>query len=67
MTWDDGPPRPPRPPWGPSWGCGVLAPVPAGVEILEGISEVKIVADEGEMRYLDWIVARSASLKPVLC
>lgn len=42
----------PEPPWGPSWGCGVFVPVPAGVEILEGISDVKMVAEEGEMRYL---------------
>lgn len=43
----------PEPPWEPSCGCGVLAPVPAGVEMFEGISEVKIVADEGEMRYFE--------------
>lgn len=43
----------PEPPWGPSWGCGVFAPVPAGVEMLDGISEVKMVADEGEMRYFE--------------
>lgn len=31
----------------------MFAPVPVGVEILDGISDVKIVADEGEMRYLE--------------
>lgn len=34
--------------WG--WGCGVLVPVAIGVVKLEGSSEVKIVALEGEMR-----------------
>lgn len=53
-----------EPPCGPSCGSGVFAPVPAGVEMLEGISDVKIVADEGEITYLDCITARSASLKP---
>lgn len=43
----------------------MLAPVPVGVEILEGISEVNMVADEGEMMYLAWIVDRRASWKPV--
>ena len=42
----------------------MLAPVPTGVEIFEGSSEVKIVADEGEMMYFDCIVERRASLKP---
>lgn len=46
-------------------GWGVFAPVPAGVLMLEGSSEVKIVALEGEMRYLVFSVARRASLKPV--
>jgi hypothetical protein len=45
---------------------GVWAPVPIGVERLEGSSEVKIVALEGEMRYLLVRVARRASLKPGL-
>jgi len=54
------------PPWW-GWGRGVLAPVAAGVVKLEGSSEVKIVVLEGEMRYLAWRVARSASLKPVVC
>jgi hypothetical protein len=45
----------------------VFAPVPAGVEMLDGISEVKMVADEGEMRYLEFKVCRSDSLKPVTC
>jgi hypothetical protein len=55
-----------EPPCGPSCGCGVFAPVPVGVEILDGISEVNIVADEGEMRYLDWRVCSSASLNPAV-
>lgn len=45
----------------------MLAPVAAGVVKLEGSSEVKIVVEEGEMRYLAWRVARSASLKPGAC
>ena len=57
MTWE--------PPCGPSWGCGVFAPVPKGVDTLDGISDVKIVAEEGETRYLVWMVWRSDSLKPV--
>jgi hypothetical protein len=44
----------------------VFAPVPVGVEILEGNSEVNIVADDGEMRYLECNVWSSASLKPRL-
>ena len=35
-----------------------------GVDMLEGSSEVKIVALDGEMRYFELIVARRASLKP---
>lgn len=54
-----------EPPWGPSWGCGVFAPVPIGVETLDGISDVKIVAEEGETRYLVWIVWSRDSLKPM--
>lgn len=50
-------------PWG--CGCGVLAPVATGVVRLEGSSEVKIVALEGEIRYLADKVARRASLNPV--
>lgn len=50
--------------WDWNWGWGVFAPVPRGVERLEGSSEVKIVAEEGEMRYFAWRVARSASLNP---
>lgn len=42
----------------------MLAPVAAGVERLDGSSEVKIVALEGDMRYFEWRVARRASLKP---
>jgi hypothetical protein len=56
-----------EPPWGPSCGWGVFAPVPVGVEMLEGISDVNIVAEEGEMTYLVCKVASSASLKPVPC
>jgi hypothetical protein len=56
-----------EPPWGPSCGWGVFAPVPMGVDMFEGISDVNIVADEGEMRYLVCRVWRSASLKPVHC
>jgi hypothetical protein len=44
----------------------VFAPVPVGVEILEGNSEVNIVADDGDMRYLECNVWSSASLKPGL-
>lgn len=36
-----------------------------GVEKFEGSSEVKIVAEEGEMRYLAIRVAMRASLNPV--
>ena len=43
----------------------MLAPVAAGVEKLDGSSEVKIVALEGEMRYLVMRVVRRASLNPV--
>ena len=35
-----------------------------GVEKFEGNSEVNIVAEEGEMRYLVWRVDMRASLKP---
>ena len=42
----------------------MLAPVANGVEIFEGSSDVKIVALEGEMRYFDVSVDKSASLKP---
>lgn len=41
-------------------------PVPTGVVRLEGSSEVKIVAEDGEIRYLDDKVDISASLKPVI-
>lgn len=47
-----------------SWGWGVWAPVPIGVEKLEGSSDVKIVALEGEMRYLEMMVCMRASRKP---
>ena len=33
--------------------------------MLEGISDVKIVADDGEIRYLLVSVANNASLKPI--
>jgi len=36
-----------------------------GVDTLDGISDVKIVAEEGETRYLVWMVWRRDSLKPV--
>lgn len=42
----------------------MLVPVPAGVETLDGISDVKMVADEGDTRYLAWIVCMRDSLKP---
>jgi hypothetical protein len=42
----------------------VFAPVPVGVEMFDGISDVKIVAEEGEMRYLDCNVPSNDSLKP---
>ena len=42
----------------------MLAPVPMGVEMFEGNSEVNIVADEGEIMYFDCIVERRASLNP---
>lgn len=53
----------PGTPWG--WWRGVLAPVATGVERFEGSSEMKMVALEGEMRYLAVRVERRASLKPV--
>lgn len=46
------------------WGCGVFAPVATGVVMLDGSSEVKIVALDGEMRYREFRVATKASLKP---
>ena len=46
------------------WGFGVLAPVGMGVEKVEGSSEVKMVAEDGEMIYLAARVERRASLKP---
>lgn len=52
------------PPWGPNWGCGVFAPVPAGVVMFDGISEVKMVAEDGLITYLCCMRARRASLKP---
>lgn len=59
-------------PWevggGPNSRWGVLVPVPMGVVRLEGSSDVNIVAEDGEMRYLEERVDISASLKPVrLC
>ena len=45
-------------------GFGVLAPVARGVESALGSSEVKIVALDGEMRYLVVSVSKRASLKP---
>lgn len=46
------------------WGWGVFAPVATGVVMLDGSSEVKMVALDGEMRYLEFRVATKASLKP---
>ena len=42
----------------------MLAPVASGVEKFDGSSEVKMVALEGEIRYLALIVAKRASLNP---
>ena len=42
----------------------MFAPVASGVDMLEGSSEVNIVALEGEMRYFELRVAIRASLKP---
>ncbi len=42
----------------------MFAPVAAGVVKLEGSSDEKIVALEGEMRYRAFSVAIKASLKP---
>lgn len=39
--------------------------MPIGVEMLDGSSDVKMVADEGEMMYREWIDANRASLKPM--
>lgn len=39
-------------------------PVGPGVVNVEGSSEVNIVVEEGEIRYLAFSVARRASLKP---
>ena len=43
----------------------MLAPVANGVERLEGSSEVKIVAEDGDIRYLLLSTETSASLKPM--
>ena len=54
-------------PWcegGACWGWGVFAPVATGVVTLDGSSEVKMVALEGDMRYLEFKVPIKASLKP---
>jgi hypothetical protein len=42
----------------------VFAPVPVGVEIFDGNSEVNMVAEEGDIRYLENKIETSASLKP---
>jgi hypothetical protein len=44
--------------------CGVCAPVPIGVERFDGSSDVKMVAEEGDIRYLVLSVASKASLNP---
>ena len=43
----------------------MFAPVATGVVKLDGSSEVKMVALEGDMRYLEFSVPTKASLKPV--
>jgi hypothetical protein len=48
-----------------SCSCGIFAIVPVGVKMLDGISEVKTVAEEGEMRYFDCRILSSVSLKPI--
>lgn len=45
-------------------GWGVLAPVATGVVKFEGSSDVKIVALEGEMMYLELRVVSIASFRP---
>ena len=50
--------------WAEGWGRGVFVPVGPGVVKVEGSSDVNIVFDEGEMRYLAFKVASRASLKP---
>ena len=47
------------------WGWGVLVPVAIGVVKVDGSSDVKIVALEGEMRYLWLRVKMIASFRPV--
>lgn len=42
----------------------MFAPVPAGVERFDGSSEVNMVADDGEIKYLLLRVVKSASLNP---
>lgn len=42
----------------------MFAPVATGVVILDGSSEVKMVALDGEMRYLEFKVPTKASLNP---
>ena len=46
-------------------GRGVEAPVGRGVEEAEGSSEVKMVAEEGEILYFSMRTLRRVSLKPV--
>lgn len=46
-------------------GTGVDVPVAAGVERFEGSSEENIVAEDGGMMYLLWMVYNNASLKPI--
>lgn len=43
---------------------GVEAPVGRGVDTEEGSSEVKMLAEEGEILYFSMRVVRRASLKP---
>ena len=42
----------------------MFAPVATGVVMLDGSSEVKMVALDGDMRYLEFKVPTKASLKP---
>ena len=42
----------------------MFAPVATGVVILDGSSDVKMVALDGEIRYLEFKVPTKASLKP---
>ena len=47
------------------WGRGVFVPVGPGVVKVEGSSEVNMVVEDGEIRYLAFRVPSKASRKPV--